>query len=149
MKRHRCRGCGGDSLRLLHDFGAQPLAGNFPLVPESQSSVNRYPLDLSCCDRCGLLQVTHLPPIHEIFHANYRYASSTVPGLVRHFEAYADWLESHVRAGSEVLEIGCNDGVLLTLLQAKGFACHGVDASRNVVELARSKGLSVDEAFFG
>jgi SAM-dependent methyltransferase len=147
MKSDTCRSCGSTHLVLIHDFGPQPLAGEFPLVPNSQTAAKRFALDLTQCVDCGLLQVTNLPPITEIFHKDYRYSSSTVPDLVRHFEAYAAFLEGRLGAGSRVFEFGCNDGVLLNLLQQKGFECVGIDASDNVATLARSKGLDVTTGF--
>jgi len=148
VRRTHCRGCGSAHIFTVYDFGPQPLAGNFPTQPESRQPTRKYPLDLAECPDCTLLQVTHLPPIDEIFHGDYRYASSTVPGLRRHFEEYANWLAERIAPGARVIEFGCNDGILLEKLAAKSFECHGVDASRNMVELARAKGLSVDEAFF-
>ena len=147
MKADRCRGCGSSRLVKLHDFGPQPLAGAYPTVPESVAPVRRYPLDLTQCAGCGLLQVVNLPPIGEVFHDDYRYSSSTVPGLVRHFEDYADWWQARLPVGARVFEFGCNDGVLLERLQRRGYACTGVDASDNVASLARAKGLDVVTGF--
>lgn len=148
MKRTTCRGCGSDRLALAYDFGLQPLAGFYPVVPESTQSAARYSLDLSQCCECGLLQVTNLPPIDDVFHEDYRYSSSTVPGLVRHFEQYADYLAARLPDGARVLEFGCNDGVLLSRLRERGFTVTGVDASDNVAQLARDKGLDVRTGFF-
>jgi SAM-dependent methyltransferase len=147
LRKSTCRGCGATSLRLIYDFGPQPLAGEFPQLPESSRQAERFPLDLSQCDVCGLLQITHLPPIGAVFHDDYRYASSTIPGLVAHFADYAAWLESRLSTGSHVLEFGCNDGVLLGKLSARGYKCIGVDASDNVASMARSKGLSIHTGF--
>jgi SAM-dependent methyltransferase len=132
---------------LVYDFGEQPLAGVFPEFPESVEKVSRYPLDLTRCDACSLLQVTNLPPIQEVFHADYRYSSSTVPGLVRHFEGFADWLFRILGTGALVFEFGCNDGVLLERLRARGIECSGIDASDNVASLAREKRLNVSTGF--
>lgn len=147
MKSSHCRACGSGELTLVHDFGPQPLAGYFPLVPEREEPAARYPLDLTQCAHCGLLQVTNLPPIEAVFHADYRYSSSTVPDLVRHFAEYADWLAAHVPGTPPVLEFGCNDGVLLAQLGQRGLACTGVDASDNMAALARAKGLDVRTGF--
>jgi 2-polyprenyl-3-methyl-5-hydroxy-6-metoxy-1,4-benzoquinol methylase len=108
---------------------------------------NRYHLDLTECVDCGLLQVTNLPPIEEVFHAEYRYSSSTIPDLVSHFTNYADFLVQRLPKGAKILEFGCNDGVLLTQLRERGFVCVGVDASDNVASLARAKGLEVHTGF--
>jgi SAM-dependent methyltransferase len=147
MKSGRCRACGSEALVLVHDFGPQPLAGTYPSVANSETPATRYPLDLTQCGSCGLLQVTNLPPIEQVFNDNYRYSSSSVPDLVRHFEDYADYLQARVPAGASIFEFGCNDGVLLSTLAAKGFRCRGVDASNNVAEIARSKGLDVRTGF--
>lgn len=147
MKRVTCRVCDSSDLRLVYDFGQQPLAGKFPLVPESEQAAQRFMLDLTQCNSCGLLQVTNLPPIEAVFHDDYRYSSSEVPMLVRHFDDYADWLEERLPKGASVLEFGCNDGVLLERLDKKGFSCVGVDASDNVAQLARAKGIQVHTGF--
>jgi len=147
MKITRCRSCGSDDLNLVYDFGPQPLAGVFPLQPDSALSAGRYPLDLTQCRSCSLLQVTNLPPIEDVFHADYRYSSSTVPDLVRHFEGYADYLAGRLESAARVLEFGCNDGVLLERLRDRGFQCVGIDASNNVASLARGKGLDVRTGF--
>ena len=147
MKRTECRSCGAADLVLICDFGLQPLAGVFPLASDSAKPAKRYPLDLTQCGRCGLLQVTCLPPIQEVFHDDYRYSSSTVPDLVQHFEGYADYLAARLPQGARVLEFGCNDGVLLNKLRDRGLACVGVDASDNVAAIAREKGLDVRTGF--
>lgn len=147
MKSDRCRACGSAELALVYDFGHQPLAGTYPLDPESVAAEKRYPLDLTQCGACGLLQVTNLPPIDEVFHADYRYSSSTVPDLLRHFDGYADWLSARLPAGATVLEFGCNDGVLLERLDQRGYVCTGVDASDNMASIARGKGLNVITGF--
>lgn len=148
MKRFTCRGCLSDKLQLVYDFGLQPLAGNYPLTSESSSASNKYELDLTGCLNCGLLQVTNVPNIHEVFNNDYRYSSSTVPSLLNHFKEYAEWIFSRVPQHSKMLEIGCNDGILMKNLQLLGIHTKGVDASDNIAELARMKGLNVDTAFF-
>ena len=147
MKNTQCRGCNSANLVTLHDFGLQPLAGSYPAVPNNLHEEPKYPLDLSKCQNCGLIQVTNLPPIELIFHDDYRYSTSTIPTLVQHFKEYANWLNLQLSPKSNILEFGCNDGTLLQFLQQKGFVCKGVDASDNVANLAREKGLDVVTGF--
>lgn len=111
------------------------------------ASADRYPLDLTQCGECTLLQVTNLPPINAVFHDDYRYASSTVPDLVRHFVGYADFLSQNLLEDASVLEFGSNDGVLLSQLRTLGISAVGVDASDNVAEMARQRGLDVRTGF--
>jgi len=64
-----------------------------------------------------------IPPAGVIFHQNYRYLSSQIPALVRHFRQFS--FEIFRRTGlppakTALLEIGCNDGVFLRPLLARG-----------------------------
>ncbi len=105
-----------------------PLAGVFCATPEEARSAPRYPLTWTRCRACQLVQV--LEDIDDdVLFQTYNYASSTVPGLVKHFDAYADWLANRYGGGPvRLLEIGCNDGVLLRRLPAT-YRTLGVDPS--------------------
>jgi SAM-dependent methyltransferase len=142
---HNCRACEAAELVEVLDMGLLPLAGDFR--PPGQ--VNElYPLAIDLCAACGLLQTRDTVPPEVFFHERYSYASSTVPGLVRHFEEYAR--EVAVEPGTQLrlLEIGCNDGVFLEPLRRVGYQVTGVDASDNVAGMARDKGLDVITGFF-
>lgn len=94
-----------------------PLAGMFCRTPEAARRAPIFPLTWAQCGRCGLVQVREDIADAELFE-EYNYASSTVPGLVRHFEGYAEVLARHYKSRSSprFVEIGCNDGVLLRRL---------------------------------
>lgn len=127
-------------------MGAMPLAGDFRASGERNEL---YPLAVDFCGRCGLPQVRETVDLSLLFNPTYSFASSTVPGLVRHFAAYAESVA--LPPGSrrrKLLEIGCNDGVFLERLRELGYDVVGVDASDNVAALARGKGLDVHTGFF-
>lgn len=148
MKRDDCRSCGSVSLNLVYDFGELPLAGNFARTAFDSIHCPKYRLELYECSDCGLLQILELPPIEQVFHADYKYSTGTIPALVSHFQEYANYLSPKVPRGSAILEFGCNDGTLLTMLEAAGHKTIGVDPSANVANLARAKGLRVITDFF-
>ena len=144
--RTTCRGCDRSTLELVLDFGPQPLAGGFLSGPEAIPSERRFPLAVHVCASCGLLQI--LDPVDpEILFQDYSFASSTIGPLVDHFRSYAAAIRERL-APRVVIEFGCNDGVLLAPLQAAGVTAIGVDPSRNITELARSKGLDVVTGYF-
>ena len=74
----------------------------------------RYPLLISVCDNCGLVQIVD-PVDPEILFQDYSFATGTVPGLVRHFDGYAEWIARRFDP-SPVIEFGCNDGTLVAAL---------------------------------
>lgn len=125
-----CRGCHAPA-RLCREvlrMDPMPLAGQFCLSRQEALAADRYPLTWIECTACGLVQV--LEDIDDrVLFTRYNYASSTVPGLVRHFEGYAAFLAERYGSGPlRLLEIGCNDGVLLKRLPAS-WTRVGVDPS--------------------
>ena len=126
-----CRGChsGNDSLRVVLEMDPMPLAGQFCASREDALSASTYPLTWVRCAQCGLVQV--LEDVHDkILFSTYNYSSSTVGGLVRHFEEYAEFLTNRFGRDQNprLLEIGCNDGVLLNQLP-DSWRLAGVDPS--------------------
>lgn len=118
----QCRGCHAaeGKLHTVLEMEPMPLAGMFCETSEESRRAPVFPLTWARCSRCGLVQVRE--DISDAFlFSKYNYASSTVPGLVRHFVAYAEFLGNRYGRNSEVrfLEIGCNDGVLLNRLPKK------------------------------
>ncbi len=85
----------------------------------------------------------------DLLFSDYHYASGTSRSLKRYFDRYAAELAERFGADARVLEVACNDGSFLDSLQARGMRnLKGVDPARNIVELARARGLDVDAAFF-
>jgi SAM-dependent methyltransferase len=136
-----CRGCGGRAVRAFFDLGELPLAGGFLRGEAEIAAERRYPLVISVCEDCGLVQIAE-PVDPEVLFQDYSFATGTIPGLVRHFDAYADWLVARF-APRSVIEFGCNDGTLLAQLERHGARALGVDVSRNITELARERGREV------
>jgi novobiocin biosynthesis protein NovU/D-mycarose 3-C-methyltransferase len=117
------------------------LAGGFLRSADDIASERRFPLRVHVCAACRLVQILDAIDPGVLFH-DYSFASSTIAPLVAHFEAYADWLVARFRP-RVVLEFGCNDGVLLRPLGARGVRAIGVDVSDNISEMARGRGLEV------
>ena len=141
-----CRACGERRLQLFLDLGAMPLAGGFLQGAEAIRAERAYPLRTFVCESCALVQIVDvIAP--DILFQDYSFSSSTVAALVDHFGAYANWLADRF-APKRVVEFGCNDGVLLEPLAALGVDAWGVDVSKNITEIARSKGLQVFTGFF-
>jgi SAM-dependent methyltransferase len=141
-----CRGCGSSSLEMFLDLGRMPLAGGFLSGRAAAEKEVLYPLPVHVCRECSLVQIVD-PVDPEILFQDYSFASSTVAPLVNHFEAYAAWLVERYRPAS-VVEFGCNDGILVKPLAARGVRAVGVDPSKNITALAREKGLDVVTGYF-
>jgi novobiocin biosynthesis protein NovU/D-mycarose 3-C-methyltransferase len=123
-----------------------PLAGGFLPGRAAIPGEQRYPLKTHVCGACALIQIID-PVDPAILFTDYSFSSSTVGPLVTHFEQYAAWLDQRYHPKS-VAEIGCNDGILLKPLRARGIRAVGVDISENITAIARSQGLDVVTGYF-
>lgn len=141
-----CRGCGAQQVRSFFDLGELPLAGGF-LTEEQIAGEERYPLVVSVCDACGLVQIVR-PVDPDVLFQDYSFATGTVPGLVKHFDEYAEWI-THVLRSRSVIEFGCNDGTLIHALTQRGVQALGIDMAANVTEMAREQGRNVMTGAFG
>jgi len=123
-----------------------PLAGGFLADQAAIAEEQTYPLPVHVCLKCGLVQILEVIDPAILFR-DYSFSSSTIPPLVKHFEAYAEWLIQRL-SPKLVFEFGCNDGVLLSPLQHLGISAKGVDLSDNITEMARAKRLDVTTGYF-
>jgi len=145
VERNVCAVCDNSNLQKVLDLNKVPLAGYFPTKSQLNDK-SSYPLKLLFCDDCKLVQTDSvIDP--DILFKDYRYLSSV--GLSNHFKELAQILDKKFKIKDKyILEIGCNDGVLLQPLKELGATVAGVDPASNVVKLARDKGLYVIEEYF-
>lgn len=130
-----CRICGNRDLSTIVGLGEQYLTGVFPNSPTSSLSCG--PLELVACDRtlngnaCGLVQLRQSYNLDEMYGDNYGYRSSLNRSMVQHLQTkVAGLLERYpVRAGDLVLDIGSNDGTLLSFYPEEGVSVVGIDPS--------------------
>ena len=73
------------------EMDPMPLAGQFCATPEESQQAVSMPLTWVLCEHCGLVQALQDVDDRMLFR-KYNYSSSTVGGLVRHFENYASLL---------------------------------------------------------
>src|SRR6266581_2104982 len=124
-----CRICGSEWLEVLLELGTQFLTGVFPRSPDE--SLTKGPLTLVRCDECGLVQLLYSYERTELYGAHYGYRSSLNRTMVNHLEAKAQMLMRTVdlRPDDVVVDIGSNDGTLLSFFSGKNLCLLGVDPS--------------------
>jgi 2-polyprenyl-3-methyl-5-hydroxy-6-metoxy-1,4-benzoquinol methylase len=134
IHRLTCRVCQSSALTKVIDLGDQYLQGSF-VKPDRQSPpMRKMPTALVRCDpmrdekACGLLQMEYtVPP--EVLYSVYWYRSGTNATMRQHLGGIAQEAAALVnKPGARVLDIGCNDGTLLTSYP-KGYVKFGIDPS--------------------
>jgi len=146
---HACAFCDGNLLSLVIDLGKVALAGGF-LKQEQFASEHMFPLRVAFCNDCYAVQVVDKVPPDLLFQ-KYFYFSSSIGTLREHFRSYAEEITRRFLepAKSTVLELGCNDGVLLGPLVDQGIrTVLGVDPAKNIVDTIDDPRLTVINAFF-
>jgi SAM-dependent methyltransferase len=143
-----CRVCKEEGLWTFLDLGVQPPANGLLHERELALEEPRYPLALSLCPTCELIQLTHVVAAEGLFQ-HYVYFSSVSAAMTRHFAALAgEVAERFVPPDGLVVEMGSNDGILLRSLIGRPVRIQGVDPARNVAEAARAQGVPTIADFF-
>jgi len=145
--RTTCRLCHSSDLHPFLALGETPPAGGF-LLPGNVPSERKYPLTLSFCRNCHEVQI--LETVNpQILFKDYRYLASSTATLSRHFQDYAKEITGRfLKPGALVVEIGCNDGVLLKPLHEYSVRAVGVEPAENIAAVARSRGCHIYNDFF-
>jgi hypothetical protein len=112
-----CRVCDG-SIKEIIDFG-QICINDFPLQA-SNAQTPKAPLVLDQCQSCDLVQLRHTVDPKILYQDHYWYQSGINAKLRDNLLDIADIVNTLTDSGDVVLDIGANDGTLLS----------GVDSSR-------------------
>ena len=139
-----CGICGSPDLDVLLDMGSQPLA-------ERMGDGPAYPLMLLQCQECSLVQLSYIAPPEEVFPPDHPYATGNTRALREHFAELAGVLACHLDADDLAVDIGANDGTLLSALSAHqpgAYRLLGVEPTDQAKKCA-SRGIPVWQDFFG
>lgn len=146
IERHQCTICQGDNLHPFLDLGEMAPAN--ALLRQLTEPEPVYPLGLTACMDCHLIQLTHSVPPRILFK-DYVYFSSISQVMVRHFAALAADVTSRFLNSQDLLvEIGSNDGVLLQSLVGSPYRILGIDPAEQAAAQARERGVPTVVDFF-
>ncbi len=144
-----CRICGEPNLQAIREFGDMPLADGLRLAP-STSDEDRFPLTVSFCRNCSLVQTLENVDPRILFGGDYPYFASCSTTWVEHNRKHVEELieSRYLNSNSLVCEIASNDGYLLQHFLPRDIPVLGIDPAPEPVAAAREKGIPVREEFF-
>jgi SAM-dependent methyltransferase len=144
-----CRLCRSKDLLFRFALTPTPPANEFLPAPPADGAQDHFPLDVYQCGDCGHVQLIHCVDPERLFR-NYVYVSGTSQVFVNHFAEYAREVISYVplAPGNRVLDIGANDGTLLSFFQKAGMGVLGIDPARKIAEEATRRGIPTWPEFF-
>lgn len=143
-----CRGCNHPELFSALDLGDLPIANE--LWQQESEVIEKFPLHLRICRRCGLGQVEDVVTPSRLFR-DYRYLSSMSASFIEHARTYTTQVSNRLNFKQEewVLEIASNDGYLLQHFINFGVEVLGIEPAENVAKIAIEKGIPTESEFFG
>jgi len=143
-----CRVC-EKPLSEFMSFGDMPIANSFININEKNNQY-LYEMLAAFCENCFTFQLLNVPRPKQMFNENYAYLASTSKEMQEHWSELANKIseEFNFDKKSFIVEIGSNDGIFLKNISKKNISHLGVDASSNVNDIAKAKGVNTLNAFF-
>jgi len=145
-----CIACGGGKVEVFMDLGATPLANKFLAPEELGNPEPSYPLRVAYCADCGHVQLADVVAPPTMFD-HYLYISSASTTLENHLLSLAARVRERMalKPGDFVVDVGANDGTLLSGFAKGGQRVLGVEPAANLRPLAEKRGVPIDTSYFG
>lgn len=138
----QCQVCGNPDLKEVLNLGHQPLCDTLLSRDDLLKPETQFPLRQMWCPNCTLSQLDYVVSGPVVYHAEYPYRS----GVTRELAAYQAELARDVTSllqipkASFVVDIGSNDGTLLTSFRDLGMRVQGVEPT-NIARYAIQAGI--------
>jgi hypothetical protein len=144
-----CQLCGSDHLRLVLDLGHQAPCDSLLTPAQLDAAEQTWPLRLMRCEACGLVQLDHAVAPEILFHRDYPYRSGITATLRNNLRATAAAIIRRfaIPPGSLAVDLGSNDGTLLSGFRDAGMRVLGVEPT-NIAQIARADGIDTWQEFF-
>ena len=146
-----CQVCGSKKLFEAIDLGVQPSAGGLISGDSLHEPVVHYPLRLMICPECGLGQLDYVVDGKLLFSStNYMYRTGISAPLRDHLKLLAEEIVStqQIQKGSLCVDIGSNDGTLLTFFRDFGMKTVGVEPTSMAKVAKQENKIQTIKAFF-
>ncbi len=145
-----CQVCDNEQLESELFLGYLPPVNQMPSIGARPAEQPAYPAELLFCPRCQLVQLGLIVDPGILFPPEYPYSSGTTRILRENFaELYQESSELlSLKADDLIVDIGSNDGTLLSNFHSHGHRVRGIEPTR-MGDVANERGIQTDIAFFG
>ena len=147
-KINECRICKSKDIKEFFNLGDQPFANSLLKNPDEKE--NFYPLSLSWCPNCNLVQLNHTAEPKELF-SNYVWVTATSKTAKEHAVNFYKEILSRTENLHDgyILEVASNDGTFLIPFVKNNYKVLGVDPAKNIVDMAVKNQVPTICGFFG
>jgi hypothetical protein len=145
----KCQICGNKVLKQILDLGHQPIVQNYLTGKMLHEEEVTYPLQLVRCEECELVQIDYIVDPKLVFPPHYPYRTGLTNMLIRNFESLAEELkkDGHYKNNDLIVDIGSNDGTLLSSFKSRGMRVVGVEPT-GAAKTANANKIKTYQEFF-
>lgn len=147
VKIDSCEVCGNRTLRSVLDLGNHPMCDDLVAVGDPRHP-NLYPINILYCTECNTAHQAYQVPKQQLFPDTYHYRARNTADVLSGMRQLVARCEAQVSSlqGLRVIDIGCNDGSLLSIFAAKGAMTFGIEPT-GAADDAKSAGHSIIKEF--
>jgi methylation protein EvaC len=134
----------------IMDFGRQPLGNGF-LTKNNFESEYFFDMSIGFSEKSLMVQLLNQPEQEKMFHDEYAFFSSTSNKMKEHFNEFANDVMDSIYIEKNmpfIIELGCNDGILLKNFAERRIKHLGIEPSKNVALRANEHGIETISMFF-
>jgi len=144
-----CQVCNSANLESVLFVGFIPPVNTMPKVGTLPVEAPAYPLEMLRCTDCGLVQIGLEVSQEILFPDSYPYLSGSTRILRTNFANLKDESEQLLGLTKDklVIDIGSNDGTLLSNFHEAGFPSLGIEPSQ-AADVAMAKGIDTLKTYF-
>ena len=140
-----CRVC-DNPIKPLFSIGEQ-FVNNFPSTKKYGGL--KCPIDIVQCCACELVQMKHSAPNDLLYSRKYWYKSGINKRIVDDLKEIAEVAMSYMNDGDSIIDIGANDGTLLSFIDPK-YNRVGIEPAKNLLtSLVKNSDTAVSDFWNG
>ena len=145
----KCQICKSAKLESVLFLGFVPPVNTMPKVGSLPVETPAYPLEILRCIDCGLVQIGLEVSKEILFPESYPYLSGTTRILRTNFANLKSEAEELLGLTKDklVIDIGSNDGTLLSNFRDDGYPSLGIEPSQ-AADIAIARGIDTLKSYF-
>jgi len=146
----KCKLCGSNDLKKVLNLSPLPIGDRYVPEADKMKVVERYPLDIMMCGRCGHYQNIGFIKPQLIYEYYLSRPATTNPVLSDMYKSYVDdLLKKYIKKETIfAVEAGSNDGAFIGYLHELGSKVIGVEPSSNLSKQANDRGIYTLNDYF-
>src|SRR3989338_2278154 len=140
----KCRLCGSKNFDRLFSLGDLYIS---TFVEKPGENIGRAPLTLLLCNNCSLVQLEHTAPQELMYSKHYWYKSGLNRVIINDLKEISEVAAKTIslKEGDLVLDIGANDGTLLSFYPKNCVKVGCEPATNLITELKKHADICIND----